>query len=221
MQQDSLLDDAKIKSSKDPVECLGQAFENEEARRGHFTKLLSEKLKDPEFRKIAGFPIGTDESILELSDPPYYTACPNPWLNDFVEYWESLKPVDVDEYQRGPFAADVKEGKNDPVYNAHSYHTKVPHKAIMRYILHYTNPGDTVFDGFCGTGMTGVASQLCGKKEEIEALGYKVYSNGEIAEEVINSNGEREWKVFSKIGKRNSVLNDLSPSSDFYFKRIK
>ena len=32
----------------------------------------------------------------------------------------------------------------------------------MRYILHYTEPGDIVFDGFCGTGMTGVAAQLCG-----------------------------------------------------------
>jgi hypothetical protein len=53
---------------------------------------------------------------------------------------------------REPFAADVSEGKNDPIYNAHSYHTKVPHKAIMRYILHYTDPGDIVFDGFCGTG---------------------------------------------------------------------
>ena len=56
---------------------------------------------------------------------------------------------------------DVSEGKNDPIYNAHSYHTKVPYKAIMRYILHYTEPGDIIFDGFAGTGMTGVAGQIC------------------------------------------------------------
>lgn len=37
-------------------------------------------------------------------------------------------------------------------------HTKVPHKAIMRYILHYTMPGDFVLDGFAGTGMTGTRS---------------------------------------------------------------
>ena len=55
----------------------------------------------------------------------------------------------------------MSEGKNDPIYNAHSYHTKVPYKAIMRYILHYTEPGDIVFDGFAGTGMTGVAAQKC------------------------------------------------------------
>jgi DNA modification methylase len=35
----------------------------------------------------------------------------------------------------------------------------------MRYILHYTEPGDIVFDGFCGTGMTGVAAQMCENPE--------------------------------------------------------
>ena len=54
-----------------PVECLGQTFPSEQARREHFTKLLAEKLKDPAFRKIEGFPQGTDEAILAMSDPPY------------------------------------------------------------------------------------------------------------------------------------------------------
>ena len=44
----------------------------------------------------------------------------------------------------------------------HADHTKVPHKAIIRYLLHYTDPGDIVLDGFCGSGMTGVAAQMCG-----------------------------------------------------------
>jgi hypothetical protein len=47
---------------------------------------------------------------------------------------------------------------------------KVPHKAIMRYILHYTEPGDIVFDGFCGTGMTGVAAQMCGNPDADRSL---------------------------------------------------
>ena len=64
----------------------------------------------------------------------------------------------------------MSEGKNDPICNAHSFHTKVPHKAIMRYILHFTEPGDVVFDGFCGTGMTGLAAQLCGDKSAAEPL---------------------------------------------------
>jgi hypothetical protein len=58
-----------------PVECLGQKFSSEEARREHYLKLLAQKLKDPEFRKMEGFPIGKDEDILTMSDPPYYTAC--------------------------------------------------------------------------------------------------------------------------------------------------
>ena len=54
-----------------PVTCLGMTFENDEARRAHFTEELRKKLQDPEFRKIEGFPIGSDEDILNLSDPPY------------------------------------------------------------------------------------------------------------------------------------------------------
>ena len=35
-----------------PVTCLGMTFENDEARRAHFTEELRKKLQDPEFRKI-------------------------------------------------------------------------------------------------------------------------------------------------------------------------
>ena len=119
----------------------------------------------PELRKLEGFPIGSDDDVLALSDPPYYTACPNPFLAEFVARHGTAYDETSDDYRREPFAADISEGRNDPVYNAHSYHTKVPHKAIMRYILHYTKPGDVVFDGFCGTGMTGVAAQLCGSPD--------------------------------------------------------
>jgi DNA modification methylase len=123
-------------------------------------KLTKEDLD--KVRNIEGFPIGKDEDIIALSRPPYYTACPNPFIREFIE--KNGKPYDeeTDDYHCEPFAADVSEGKNDPIYNAHSYHTKVPHKAILRYVLHYTRPGDIVFDGFCGTGMTGVAAQMCG-----------------------------------------------------------
>lgn len=196
---------------KGTVECLGIIFESDRERRAYFTEKLREKLQDPEFRQIEGFPIGEDEDILALSDPPYYTACPNPFIEDFINYWHQEKDnnssFETDEYHREPFAADVSEGKNNPIYNAHSYHTKVPHKAIMRYILHYTEPGDIVFDGFCGTGMTGVAAQLCGDKETVESLGYKVQADGTILDE--------EGKAFSKLGARRAILNDLSPAATF------
>ncbi|MDD2585765.1 MAG: DNA methyltransferase [Syntrophomonadaceae bacterium] len=115
-------------------------------------------------RDIEGFPIAKDENILALSDPPYYTACPNPYINDFIAHYGKLYDEKTDTYQMKPFVADVSEGKNDPIYNAHSYHTKVPHKAIMPFIEHYTEPGDIVFDGFCGTGMTGVAAQMLSRR---------------------------------------------------------
>jgi hypothetical protein len=67
-----------------PVTCLGMTFENDEKRREYFLKKLREKLKNPEFRKIEGFPIGEDEDILAGSDPPYYMPCPNPFIEDFI-----------------------------------------------------------------------------------------------------------------------------------------
>lgn len=144
-------------------------------------------------RGIEGFPIGSDEDIIALSDAPYYTACPNPFIGEFIK--ENGKPYDekTDDYHREPFASDVSEGKADPIYNAHTYHTKVPHKAIMRYILHYTKPGDIVLDGFCGTGMTGVAANMCGSTDN--ELRYQVSQGIEDA----------EW------GKRSAILSDLSP----------
>ncbi len=208
--------DEELTANNEPVECLGIAFENDLKRREHFVEILKEKLKNPDFRMIEGFPIGEDEDILALSDPPYYTACPNPWIPDFIKLWESQKPQGDDKpYHREPFAADVSEGKNDPIYNAHSYHTKVPHKAIMRYILHYTEPGDIVFDGFCGTGMTGVAAQMCGDRETVQSLGYQVLDDGTIMQEETDETGKKIWIKFSKLGARNAVLNDLSPAATF------
>ena len=198
-----------------PVECLGKTFANDAERREYYLGLLAEKLKDPEFRKIDGFPIGEDEDILELSDPPYYTACPNPFIDEFITHYG--RPYDLAEvYTREPYAADVSEGKTDGIYKAHSYHTKVPFKAIMRYILHYTKPGDFIFDGFCGTGMTGVAALRCGDKTTVESLGYRVLADGMILQEEKNSSGEgSKWVEFSKLGIRRAILNDLSPIASF------
>ncbi|KKM12036.1 DNA methylase [Clostridiales bacterium PH28_bin88] len=197
-----------------PVECLGLTFESDQARRAFFTEKLRQKLRQPGFRAIEGFPHGSDEDILALSDPPYYTACPNPFIEDFVKHYGQPYDPDV-SYSKEPFAADVSEGKNDPIYNAHSYHTKVPHKAIMRYILHYTEPGDLVFDGFCGTGMTGVAAQMCGDRQAVEALGYRVEDDGTIRCPEEGESDEPVWVPFSRLGARRAILNDLSPAATF------
>ncbi len=189
-----------------PVECLGMTFENDDTRRAYFIEKLREKLQDLEFRQIEGFPLGSDEDILALSDPPYFTACPNPFLQDFIQFYG--KPYNsAVPYHKEPFAADVSEGKSDPIYNAHSYHTKVPHKAIMRYILQYTQPGDIVLDGFCGSGMAGVAAQMCGDPITVKSLGYLVDKDGLVSDE--------RGTPISQIGARHAVLNDLSPAATF------
>jgi hypothetical protein len=197
------------------------------ARRAKYRARLAERLKDPEFRKIEGFPVGTDEAILALSDPPNYTACPNPFLEEWL--LEHATPYDAttDSYHREPFAADVSEGKTHPIYNAHSYHTKVPHRAIMRYILHYTEPGDVVYDGFCGTGMTGVAAQLCADAAEVGQLGYVVREGDVWTREAWEARyapdgssknprpGLENPASFSKVGARRAILSDLSPAATF------
>ena len=196
-------ENSNVSQQQGPVTCLGMEFENDEARRAYFREELRKKL--PELRQIEGFPIGKDEDIIRLSDPPYYTACPNPWLNDFIDEWEKEKVQLESEGKRKkdfevkePYASDVSEGKNNSVYNAHTYHTKVPHPAIMRYILQYTQPGDIVFDGFAGTGMTGVAAAACSNSSDAIAARINV--------EWEKQNGHKpNWGV------RHAIIGDLSP----------
>lgn len=153
-------------------------------------------------RDIEGFPIGTDEDIIALSAAPYYTACPNPFIEEFIREYGTPYDEATDDYHCEPFTSDVSEGKNDPIYNAHSYHTKVPYKAIMRYILHYSQPGDIILDSFCGSGMTGVAAQMCeGVDAETEIVMEKAIP-------------ECNW------GTRRAILGDLSPMASFIAKRF-
>lgn len=113
-------------------------------------------------RGIEGFPKGTDEDIIALSDAPRSTACPNPFVGEFLREHGAPYDEKTDTYHRHPFSDDVEENKHDLIYNIHWYHTKVPPRAIQTFIEHYTEPGDLVLDAFCGSGMTGVAGQLCG-----------------------------------------------------------
>ncbi|MFB0938231.1 MAG: DNA methyltransferase [Urechidicola sp.] len=180
------------------ITVLGKTFNSEEERRTYFREELRKHL--PELKKMEGFPIGEDEDILNLSDPPFYTACPNPWLNDFIKEWEESKSS-IQKFIKEPYSLDIEVNKNIPSYNVHSYHTKVPHTAILRYLLHYTNPGEIVLDAFSGTGMTGYASLLT-DNENIQV-------KHKIEQEFKKLNLEVNW------GKRNSINSDLSPIASF------
>lgn len=80
------------------------------------------------------------------------------------EFIEELSPavlVGRDREHRNvdrPLDENIAAGKNTYVYDAHTYHTKVPPEGIARVIDYYTNSGEIVLDPFCGSGMTGVAA---------------------------------------------------------------
>jgi ribosomal protein L37AE/L43A len=175
-------------------------FIGDDTLRKQYTDRLRERLRDPQFRSQLGFPQASDEVILALSDPPFYTACPNPFIKELIDALPTRQQGDRVPHE--PYTTDVQEGKGDALYNVHGYHTKVPHKAVLRYLLHYSQPGDVILDGFCGSGMAGVAAQIAASpppelKHEVEA---------ECKEQAHRA---PSW------GKRHVVLADLSPAATF------
>ena len=184
---------------EDPDSLFAELTNDDADQRAEALAAAREELKKrlPELRKLPGFPQGSDEDILAMSYPPYYTACPNPFIADWLETLD--RPGDEDRLDPGPFASDIKEGKGNAFYKAHSYPTKVPHPAIMRFILHYTKPGDVVLDGFAGSGMTGVAAQACGNPDQATRAAIEAELGA----------GNIQW------GARRAILGDLGPSATF------
>lgn len=75
---------------------------------------------------------------------------------------------------------EVSVKRSDPVYNAHAYLTKVPISAIEPFLTAFTSPGDVILDMYGGSGMTGVAAAMHGRRAEvrdISALGQHIGSN--------------------------------------------
>lgn len=73
----------------------------------------------------------------------------------------------------------LQSTRSGPLYGAFSYPTKISPEAIALFIATHTNPGDTVFDGFAGSGTTGLAALLCENppeslRQEAARLGLKV-----------------------------------------------
>ena len=146
---------------------------NKEDRFIDSLNLNNSKIEDDliKMKEIKGFPNGEIGDILNLSEPPYYTAYPNPYLNEFINFYGNPFDEESDNYDKEPYVGDISIGKNDKLYSLHSYHTKVPYKSIEKYIEHYTEEGDLVFDGFCGTGQTALAAQILGRNAIVMDLG--------------------------------------------------
>src|SRR5882724_6675484 len=112
-------------------------------------------------------------------------------LRDFVAKYARPYDPESDDYDRPPFAVDVQSPGRSNFYNFHYYLTKVPPESIVGMILHYTMPGDLVLDPFCGSGMAGVACQMCASPDP---------------KTVATVPG-------SVAGARVAILNDLSPAA--------
>lgn len=79
-----------------------------------------------------------------------------------------------------PMLDEVRVTRTDPVYNAHGYLTKVPITAIKPFIEAFTDSGQVVLDVFAGSGMTGIAAAVTGRKAilyDISVLGQHIGRN--------------------------------------------
>jgi len=95
-------------------------------------------------------------------------------LADFVSGYLSKGDLPVSANPASPSAPPVKRlvpgSRNTAFYSAHSYHTKVPPEAIQPFLEHFTKPGDVVLDPFSGSGMTGVAAAMVGRRAILNDL---------------------------------------------------
>ena len=79
---------------------------------------------------------------------------------------ESIQ-VDTGEMKTDPlnilYKQSLKADRGGALFSAFSYPTKISPETIALFIASHTQPGDTVFDGFGGSGTTGLATLLCGR----------------------------------------------------------
>ncbi|MCY3962563.1 MAG: DNA methyltransferase [bacterium] len=107
-----------------------------------------------------------------------------------------------------PSMVSVK--RSDPVYMAHAYLTKVPVAGIVPFIEAFTSEGEIVLDPFAGSGMTGVAALMTGRRArlfDVSVLGRHIGTNyvnrvpeehlRKRADEVIAEAGERIGQVYA------------------------
>lgn len=105
----------------------------------------------------------------------------------------SMTEKSLDALYRRPLSAK----RTGALYGAFPYPTKISPEAIALYIAAHTKPGDTVFDGFGGSGTTGLAALLCESPTD------------ELRAEAIRLGLQVQW------GARNAVLYELGALGAF------
>lgn len=117
--------------------------------------------------------LGAQEKSGKWSWPDTFTkpTSNNDLVSGYLASTGSLPHSDGASAQSVPInGISISGGRNSAFYLAHSYHTKVPPEAIAPFIEHYTRPGDVILDPFCGSGMTGVAAALAGRRAILNDL---------------------------------------------------
>ncbi len=115
------------------------------------------------------FELESQKVMLDLLDAPrvlqgFENNSYSPYLNSRLADFVQANSLEESSYRIKPLPEELVAGKNTYVYDAHTYHTKVPPQAIARLIEHYAEPEGLVLDPFCGSGMTGVAALRTGRK---------------------------------------------------------
>lgn len=77
------------------------------------------------------------------------------------------------------YSQSLKSSRTGPLFSAFPYPTKILPETIALFIGAHTKPGDTVFDGFAGSGTTGIAALLCAApttamRDEAKRLGLQI-----------------------------------------------
>ncbi len=121
------------------------------------------------FKQLLLIPIEDKRPKLDLLEKPrsldeFITDCYSPYPNQAIRKFMELNSTGNREYAINPLPENLIAGKNTYVYDAHTYHTKVPPEAIEHLIEHYTEKEEIVLDPFCGSGMTGVAALKAKRK---------------------------------------------------------
>lgn len=101
----------------------------------------------------------------------------------------------------------IRAPRTDPIYNCHSYLTKVPIGAITPFIEHFSSVGELVADPFAGSGMTGIAAATLGRRamlSDISILGRHI-AQGYLSEVEPEAYREQAAKVARKA--RESIGN--------------
>ncbi|WP_419926953.1 DNA methyltransferase [Candidatus Poriferisocius sp.] len=94
--------------------------------------------------------------------------------------------------------------RSDPVYMAHAYLTKVPVAGIVPFLEAFTSEGEIVLDPFAGSGMTGVAALMTGRRArlfDVSVLGRHIGTNyvNQVSEEHLR---KRADEVIDQARKR-------------------